>query len=119
MQFKTEKDIVKALKELDVSDSGRKHYPVLFKKALITFIHTTKTPRTPLVQRLGLSTSMVARWEEQASAGLYSLEGAYAVSNKSKKLNESILSKLNQEMTAISRKISLIEEATALGLTVS
>lgn len=120
MHFKTKADILKALTTLRREKTGKNmHYPVLFKKALCEFIAKNKISIPELCGYLNISNPSIYAWVEQYNKGLYSLEGAYSVSTKSKKLNEAILKKLNQEVNELKCKIEIIKQATELGLTVS
>lgn len=123
MKFNTLKDVTKALEEIrGAAPKGKRiHYPVLFKKALIDFFYSSKTETSidDLAKKTGLANSTTHNWRAQYDDGLYTLEGTYAVSKKSKSINESILKSLKQEMNELNEKIKVVEAATKLGLSVS
>lgn len=121
MQFNTLKDVNKALEEIrGAAPKGKRiHYPVLFKKAFIDYFYGTEISLEGLAKSVGLVVSTTHNWRTQYDDGLYTLEGTYAVSKKSKSINESILKSLKQEMNELNEKIKVVEAATKLGLSVS
>lgn len=120
MKFNKMTEVIKAVNELRAKKTGKNlHYPVLFKKALCEFIENTNTTANAVALSTGMPVSGVHRWYDQYKEGLFKMDGAYAVSHKSKSLNASILAKLKQEVGAIQEKIELVERAEALGMKIS
>lgn len=123
MQFKTMIQVKKAsnqiIKEFEEGTSKRIHFPVLFKKALIEFSIKTETSFTDIAKATDIKLQNINRWSEQYEAGLYQMDGTYAVSKISKSINGNILKALKQQLVEITDKIKLIEQCEALGLKVS
>lgn len=119
MIFNKINDAKKALETIrkESPNSKKVHYPILFKKALMDFIYSQKEfTREGTARYLGLGSGLIHNWDKQYQEGLYSLDGAYCVSKKSKSLNGKILAELKQQISALQSKIEIIQQAEKLGL---
>ena len=120
MQFKNNAEVVAAVTQIKKeANTKRPHYPILFKKAVIEYASSKKMSLDAIADLLGTANSTPYKWKQQYTDGLFSMVGAYSVSNKSKTINTNILASLKQELDEIQEKIALVERATALGLTIS
>jgi transposase-like protein len=119
MKFNSLKDAVKAAAALRVTAKGRRTYPVLFKKALIEALNEKIFKIAEIQESCGIRNGNIYLWMSQYKDGLYSMEGAYTVSKKSKEVNADILDKLGQELNELTEKIELIKRARELGLNIN
>jgi hypothetical protein len=120
MKFTKLSEIVKAANVIRNDVAGKRtHYPIMFKKAVVVFWDKNPMTAEALAEAIGITGTTASNWKQQYDAGLYTAQGAYAVSKKSLKANNSILKSLKQDMVALKDKILLIEQCEAMGLTVS
>ena len=120
MQFNTNKELSEAAETIRAeAGSGRKHYPILFKKALCEYMNQHNYGDTLMADMAGITCITVNTWQQQYAEGLYTLEGAYCVSKKSLSLNQKLIKQLKQQVADIDVKILLIKQCEAAGITVS
>ncbi len=120
MKFSTIKEVLKAVKYAKTKSPFKKvHYPILLKKAIMVFMHKKDMSIANLAEQIEINYTTIYTWKKQYDDGLYELEGAYSVSPRSKEVNEGILKKLKQQMTELSKQISLVEQLEEMGYQVS
>ena len=120
MIFDNLKDIQDALKIIKDSRKGTKmHYPVAFKKAVIAFMKTSGTKAVAMAQQLGINDSTLYYWIDQDKRELYSLYGAYCVSQKSKDINAKINAKIQKKIAKLQKKLALVKQCSQEGIKVA
>lgn len=121
MKFNNIKEVQKAIKGIKVSNefNTRAHYTIMFKKALMTYAAINDLNCGVLASQTEIPYGTLYKWNNQFKDDLYEPDAVYAVSQKSKDVNSSILKKLKQQITEISKQIILVEELEALGFTVT
>lgn len=120
MQFNTIEEIHAAVSTITAeAGSGRKHYPILFKKALCEYLQKYNCSPQTMAHAASISKTSIDLWVEQYAAGLYTMEGAYCVSKKSLSINQKLIKQLKQQVADIDVKILLIKQCEAAGITVS
>lgn len=118
MYFNSIAEIVAATNELTVK-GNRTQYPVLFKKAVCDYIVRKGTKPSRITSKVHMTAALMNKWLVQYNDGLYTMEGAYCVSKKSLSTNAKILKQLNTEANLLQRKIDLVKQCEALGITVT
>lgn len=117
MKFNNNSDVSKAVILIKKEKTGKNvHYPVAFKLALMTYIKKHGINKEKFAVELDIGKSTLWTWGKQFEDGLFSLEGAYNVSAKSKSLNEKILTELHQQLEELTEKIRIVEAAEKMGL---
>lgn len=120
MKFSTIEQAKKAINVLPRDNGNRRVFPVAVKSALIELFNTLKATRVAYCDEIGISTGNFDNWRKAYNEGLFNdTLGAICVSRIAKKASCDILAQLEQEKRTIERKIALVREAKALGLTIA
>jgi len=123
MKFTKNTEITKAIdsiKQSQIKRGGKRiHYPILFKKALITYMKTKQYNPYFIHKKTGINYQTIKHWLNQFDEGLYEPDGAYCVSRISKTANTDILKVLKQQVHTLLTKIELVKQCKALGLKVT
>lgn len=120
MKFTTIEQAKKAIHKLPRDNGNRRIFPVAVKSAIIELFDTLQVTRGAYCDELGIVTGNFDNWRKHYKEGLFNdTMGAVCVSRTAKKASCDILAQLEQEKRTIERKIAIIREAKALGLTIA
>jgi len=120
MKFATEKDVAGAVATgRKAAGNNRCHFPVLFKKAVMEYAADTGTSIAHLAGVIEVSDSTLYYWQAQYKRDLYTLEGAYNVSQKSKDINSAILTKIQKKIARLQAKLALVKQCSDEGIKVA
>lgn len=120
MQFKTLKAFNKAASVLRKErGEGRAHYPPMFKRAICEALEADIIKRDHVSNTLECSPSSIPNWMAQYEAGLYTEEGAYAVSHRSLGINSKIIKSLEKEIATLQKRLALVKECEEEGVKVA
>ena len=110
MKLTTMNQVVKAVNNTHTSKGGRIMYTIAFKKALIEFKEKKHMTTVDLSASTGITPTSINRWQHQYNLDLYNLESAFTVSPRTKRTNYLIMSKLNNEIDSLGRKINMLKQ---------
>jgi len=113
MKFDSIKDVQAALIVIRAKRTGKNiHYPPLFKKAICEFVEENGYTVGGIAKTLEINESTVYYWKDQFKRDLYTLEGAYCVSQKSKDINGAIIVKIQKKIASLQKRMALVKQCS-------